>query len=229
MTTALDLITGAARLLQVVRKGEALAADEAVDGLNALNDMFASWSNSSLMVRQRTLESFSISAAASYTIGSGQTLNTTNPSVIKEASINIAGGDYPLQVLTDEQYADIFLKTLSTNIPEYINYDNGFPIGTIKLYPRLNTSATLNLLTEKPGVDIAALSTTLVFAPGMKRAARFNLAIEIAGEYGVTIPPQVALIARTSRAAIELQIAKNRPMRLKVRPYVKPNIYSGIA
>ena len=40
MTTALDLITGAARLLGVVRKGEALDDDEATDGLDALNEVF---------------------------------------------------------------------------------------------------------------------------------------------------------------------------------------------
>lgn len=215
--------------MQVVRKGEALDADEAVDGLDALNDMLASWSNSSLMIRQRALESFPITSGIAYLIGTGQALNTVTPSLIRNATITFALGDYPLEIITDEQYQDIFLKTIATNVPQYLTYDNGYPTGTIKLYPALNGSATLNLLSEKASVDIPTLNTTLVFAPGMKRAARFNLAIELAGEYGVEVPPYVEKIASLAKSAIDLQIAKNRPQRFKERFAVKPNIYSGIA
>lgn len=229
MSTALQLITGAARLLQVVRKSEALSNDEAQDGLTALNDMLDSWSNWSVGIRQRTWENFNLSPAASYTIGTGQTLNTVVPSLIRAAKINVGGGDHDLEIITDQQYEDIFLKTLSTNIPEVINSDNGYPFATLRMYPQLNAAAVLKLLSEKQGTAIASLTTVLSFQPGWQRAARFNLAIELAAEYGVTIPAQVPVIARIAKSAIELQVAKNRVIKLKERDLSKPNVYSGIA
>lgn len=229
MTTALQLITGAARLLQVVRKGEPLDADEAMDGLNALNDMLESWGNSSLMVTARAWETFNIAAASSYSIGASQTLNTTRPTIIRKAFIRLANGDYDLEPLSDERYEDIFLKSLSTNIPEYISIDNGYPYGTIRLYPLLNTSAELHLLSEKPLTSIATLNTVIDLAPGWKRALRFNLAIELAGEYGVQIPMQVGTIAGQAKREIALSVAKNRQIQLNQPFDVKPNIYSGIA
>ena len=82
MTTALEIITGAGRLLQVIRKGEAISASEATEGLSALNEMLGSWGNNALLVPSRVTEAFSVSAATSWTIGTGGTLNTTRPTKI---------------------------------------------------------------------------------------------------------------------------------------------------
>jgi len=43
------------------------------------------------------------------------------------------------------------------------------------------------------------LSTTLAFPPGYLRAFKYNLACEIAAEFGVEPPPQVQRIAMTSK------------------------------
>src|SRR5574343_694239 len=110
MTTALQIITSAARLIGIVRKGEALDNDEAVDGLSALNDMLASWSNNGLLCVSRVWEYFTVTSATSYTIGSGQTLNTTRPLVIKSAFFRSGDIDYPLEIISDEEYESITLK-----------------------------------------------------------------------------------------------------------------------
>lgn len=213
MTNALEIITGAGRLLQVIRKGEALAADEAMEGLSALNEMIASWGNSSLLVTARTTESFSVSAATSYTIGSGGTLNTTRPTQIVSAYFTSGGLDYPMDYLSEEEYANITLKTITSPFPQYYTYTNGYPLGTIKVYPALGSSATLNLLSEKPLTEFASLSTEGSFAPGVVRALRYNLAIELAPEYGKEPTAAVVKIAAESKSAIMLAIAKNRPIK----------------
>lgn len=211
MTTALQFITGAARLIGVVRKGEALDADEASDGLSALNDMLASWSNNGLLCVARVWEYFTVTASTSYTIGSGQSLNTVRPIDIKAAFFRIGTIDYDLEIISDEEYERISLKTLTTNFPRYITYDNAYPYGTIRLYPQ--GAGELHLLSEKPITSISTLSTSVDFPAGWNRAIRYNLAIEIEPEYGVGVPPAVVKTATESLSNISLAIAKNRPIK----------------
>ena len=211
MTTALQIVTAAARLIGVVRKSEALAADEAVDGLSSLNDMLASWSNNGLLCVSRVWENFTVSAATSYLIGAAQTLNTVRPLSIKAAFFRIDNIDYDLEIISDEEYERISLKTLTTDFPRYISYDNAYPYGKIRLYPQ--GAGQLHLLSEKPITNIASLSTTVDLPPGWNRAIRYNLAIEMAPEYGQEIPKAIVSMAQQSKTEITLSIAKNRPIK----------------
>jgi hypothetical protein len=219
MSTALDLITGAARLLGVVRKGEALDADEASDGLSALNDMLASWSSERLFVSVRTRDNFTLTASATHTIGTGQTLNTVAPIRISDAFIRNGDLDYPLTIITDEEYDSLALKTLAASPPSCINYikSNTSNVGTIRLYPVPSASDSLYLLSEKVATQVALTSDT-VFLPhaGFKRAIKYNLAIDLAPEYGVEPSNAVVAIAKTSLGAIKLEVARNMKMRAKV-------------
>lgn len=226
MTTALQLITSAARLVQVVRKTQALSADEAMDGLECLNDLLDSWTNNGLLVTSRSWEFFTVTNAVSYSIGPGQTLNTVRPLNIKTAFTRVNTIDYPLEILLDEEYESIIYKSLTTNYPQYINYDNANPYGNIRLWPQVSGSGTeLHLLSEKPLAEIPTLNTTVIIPPGWKRAIRFNLAVDLAGEYGKDIPKYVGAVAGQSLAAIELSIAKNRPVKYKAPVNTRYNIY----
>lgn len=213
MTTALQLINGAARLIGVIRKSEALSSDEAADGLVSLNDMLASWSNNGLLCVSRVWESFTVTAATSYLIGASQTLNTVRPLAIKAAFFRIGTIDYDLEIITDEEYESISLKTLTTNFPRYLTYDNANPYGTIRLYPQ--GAGALHLLSEKPVTDIAAVSTTVNFPAGWNRAIRYNLAIDMAPEYSVEPSSAVVAMAKESKMDIMLSIAKVRPIKFK--------------
>jgi hypothetical protein len=226
MTTALNLITGAARLIGVVRKSEALTADEAADGFVALNDMLASWSNNGLLCVSRVWEYFTVTSATSYTIGSGQSLNTTRPLVIRSAFFRSGDIDYPLEIISDEEYESITLKTLSSDFPRYLSYDNAYPYGTIRLYPQ--GAGQLHLLSEKPITNIAALSTTVDLPAGWNRAIRYNLAIDIAPEYGEAPSPAVVEMAKQSKSDIMLSIAKNRPIKAQRNNISYYDYYTGL-
>ena len=228
MTTALDIITRACRLLGVVRKTESLGADEAADGLVALNGMIASWSNTTLSIHGLTWESFSLSAASVYTIGSGQTINTVLPMKISAAAINIGSVDYPLTVLTDQQYQqDISFKSIASNIPDYITYDNGYLIGKIRFYPQLGTAATLKLQSEKVITAFASLAATVDLPPGTDDALVFNLALRLAPEYEIEPSKLVYKGAMESLAMIRLNAARARPMKYSPDPIRTGDIYSG--
>lgn len=213
MTTALDLITGAAKIIGVVFKSEALSADEASDGLTALNDMLDSWSNDDLITFAPTLESFAMTGASSYTIGSGGTLNTTRPINIITAVVRSGTVDYPLEILTPEQYqTEVPVKNINTQIPKYLTYDNGYPLGTIKMFAIPLSGTTLYLQTNKPLSNLSALTTTVDLPPGWKKAIKYNLAIDLAPQYGAQITPQILDQAKKSLGAIKRATSANTGM-----------------
>ena len=228
MTTALELITGAGRLIGIVRKSEPLTADEAMDGLAALNDMLASWSNDQLIIYSRTREYFTLTGGtSSYTIGSGQTFNATKPTHIVSAFIREGTTDYPLTIFTEEEFDLIGEKTTQSNLPRALVYNNGHPYGTITLWNVPDSANQLHLLSEKPLTEISSLSTTIDLPVGTKRAIRYNLAIEMAPEYEAEIPPAVVKIAGTSLGAIKRQVNRKRPIKYLGGIIREDDIYTG--
>lgn len=226
MATVRQLITGSVKLLGVLRKGEALSPDEAMDGLNSLNEMIDSWANNSLLAVARTWESFNIGGGTTYTIGAGGDLNTVRPIAIRASFIRTSQIDYTLEYISDEQYESIPYKTIATTVPQFFSYDNGYPLGKIRLYPAMSGTGQLHILSEKQITKFSSLDDNVDFPPGWARALRYSLALELAPEYEVE--PSALLIANTQRAYsdITLGIAKNRPIKSKPQPY-KRNIYSG--
>lgn len=216
MTTVLNIIEGAARLIGALNKGENLSADDAADGLVALNDLVASWANDSLLVTARTEETFSLVAGvASYTIGPSKTFNTARPIVILEAQIRDSGGlDYPVTIISDEEYQDIQFKSTSDSLPQYLNYDNGYPFGTINLYATPSVAYSIRLLSEKPLTSFTSTSQTVDLPPGWNKALRFNLAVDMAPEFikPNELDPLVIQGAKDSKGAIKAAVLKNRPL-----------------
>lgn len=226
MTTAQGIITQALKKIGVLTKSSVPDADESADGLVSLNNLLSSWSNESLLIYARTWEAFSITGAASYTIGTGQTLNTVRPISIISAYVTQGTTDYQLSIIPDEVYAQIPVKT-TTGIPENLNYDNGFAAGKIRLYPVANTTYTLNLLSEKQ-LSTFALTDTVSLPPGWERALVYNLAVEMSPEYGVDLDALTLAIARESKGMISLAVSKNRQMTSLVSSKDRYSIYTDI-
>jgi hypothetical protein len=228
MTTALDIITGAAKLIGIVFKSEALDADEASDGLVQLNDMLDSWSNDDLVTYAYTLESFSLTGATSYTIGSGGTFSTSRPINIATAVVRVSTVDYPLQIITPEQYQlEVSTKGITSTIPEYLTYDNGYPLGTITMYAVPTSGSTLRMLSNKPLSNLSALTTTVDLPPGWKKALKYNLALDMAPQYGEEPAPSIVAQAKLSLGAIKRATAKNKAMPYMPQDSARYSIYSG--
>lgn len=225
MSTALGIIKSAMRKAGVLVKSEAPSADEANDGLEMLNDLLASLSNDSMLVPARTLENFTLTSATDYTIGTGGDFNTTRPIKIISAYVRSGTIDYPLEIVSDENYAAIQLKSTGS-IPDHINYTNAYPLATIRLYPAPTAGYTLYLLSEKQ-LSTFTLNQTVDLAPGWRRMLVYNLAIELCSEYGQSVPPEVAAIASESKGEIKSAIMAARPMQWEQGIGNEGNIYSG--
>jgi len=62
----------------------------------------------------------------------------------------------------------------------------------------------------------ALLSTTLAFPPGYLRCFKYNLAVEIAAEFGIEPPPTVSRIAMSSKRNLK---RINNPDDIMSLPY----------
>lgn len=227
MTTARTIIKRALQKNGVLTKGETPSGDEASDGLDALNDLIASWSNDSLLIYARTLESFPlVGGQQTYTIGTGGDFNTERPLQIVDAYARIGGTDYRLSIINDTAFDGIVQKDISNAIPEVLYYRASNPLGQISIWPK-STGGTLFLRTEKQLTQIASLDTDVEFPPGWERALIYNLAMEIAGEYGQPVGEDVYQIAMDSLNKIKTAVARNRNMDKYPYGTRSSNIYTG--
>lgn len=226
MATARKIIKSAMRRAGILTGNENPTAEEAADGLEMLNDMLASWSNDSMVIYARTLENFPVSGGvASYTIGPGATFDTVRPVKIVSAFIRIGTLDYPLQIINDETYADIGMKSIN-GIPQALNFDNNYPVVTIKLYGPPDASYTLFLLSEKQLTQFT-LDDNVDLPPGWRRALIYNLALELAPEYGQPASQEVVSVARESKGEIRRAIMAARNLDWDTGVGGQGNIYNG--
>lgn len=224
MTTALSIITSAMQKAGIITKNESPSSDEASDALVALNDLLSSWSTESTSIVAPTLEDFPFTGATSYTIGVGGDFNTTQPVQIIRAYARNGTLDYDMTQITQENYTEISLKSL-TGVPDLFTYDNAYPLGTLKFYPVPLSDYRLYILSEKPITAFSTLSTDISLPAGWRRALVYNLAIDLAPEYGQAISGDTAGIARQAKGHIARQIIKARSKNNSAA--VQGNIYSG--
>jgi hypothetical protein len=228
-TTARDIIKKSLQKIGVLIKSEAMSDDEAQDGLYALNALISSWSNDSLVLYSRTWETFNnviIPNDGNYTIGIGQEINTIRPNTIVSAYVSLSGTDYELTVVDDEFYNSLSMKTIN-GFPCFINFDNGYPVARIRLYPVPQQVFSLTLITEKAITQLTSLDTVISFPNGWERALIFNLALDLAPEYSRAIDPYLLQTANKSLGMIRTQVAKVRSMDSYVNVQARFNIYSG--
>jgi hypothetical protein len=202
--TAQELIKSSLRTLGVIASGETPAAEELNDALAALNSMLDSWSAQGLKVPSLTQVSVPLLAGtASYSIGTGGTVAVARPSEVIGGYIRDSGGhDYPLSILSAGEYRGIGEKTTSSR-PTGVFYDPSYPIGYLRFYPTPDTNETAYLDCLTPGTAIAGLTSTVNVPADYIRAIKYQLAIEIAPEYGREPSAIVAARAQEAMTAIE--------------------------
>jgi hypothetical protein len=204
----------------VLASGESLDASAAADALSALNDMIDSWSTQEMLIPNQTREVFPLVASQqTYTMGVGGNFATSRPMQIVRALIQLTNEtpvvELGLDILTMEQYASVILKGTTSVFPLSIYSDNANPLTNISVWP-VPTSSSNNLVlySWKPLADIATLTTALSLPPGYQRALRFNLALDLAPEYGKALSEANVGIAAASIADIKRM--NHRPRFLQV-------------
>jgi hypothetical protein len=238
---AQDIIKASLRILGVIDKGESPSAAEMQEALQALNMLIDSWSADSLTSIAMTQESFQLWPGVSeYTIGPYLgTLpapnfwwNTTKPIDVNSAFYRDSGNnDYQVDWIDKLEYDGYVDKITATGPPQYFTYDQGETqqlnqVGYIYIYPVPDLS-TYSLFIEsiKPFTSFTNLTDVFTFPPYYERAFKYNLAIELAPEYGLPIQPAIAKIAEDSFKIVERNNVSTPPMQLDL-PRTKGGIFN---
>lgn len=207
MGTVRELISSSLRLLGVLGEGETASAEQASEGLSALNLMIGGWSTNNLFIYARTREAFSLVAnQSSYTMGPSGNFNTTRPARIDYATVRISGDtpfEHPVGILTVKEWANMSQKTATSDIPTKIFIQGTYPLQTVNVWPVPTAAYELVFYTLKPLSRFTAISETISLPDGYERALKFNLAVELASEYGREPSTLVMLNASESKADIK--------------------------
>ncbi len=193
--TAQDLIDYALTEIGVADPGVTPATEERNWGLTKLNQLLSSWSAQALPIYQITRETFVLSGAGSYTIGTGQTWSTTRPVKIKAAAYTANGVIVWLDVVPAEVWADGGRNRI-------LYYDHGYPNGTVWLRPA-PTDGTLELYSYKPLTSFATLNTAIALPDGYERALQLNLAVDLAPSFGRALDANIIALANDAKMSIQ--------------------------
>lgn len=211
MSNARTIIKGALRALGRIGRGMDMSGDQATDGLEILNQLIASWSGENLVIPSRTTETLTYSTSKNeYTIGSGGDLDTVRPIQILDGYHRLNNQlDYAMEIMSFRRYADIGLKNIST-FPERLYYEPEYPLGKIHFDYAPTTDLTLHLISMKPLTAIADLDTAIALPAEYDRALKFNLAMDLAPDYGMQISQSVLNAATESKRNIKRIARANR-------------------
>lgn len=203
MTTASRIITLALRRARAIGVDQTPSAEDSADALDTLNQLLDSWWNERLAVYRLQQETFAWPInQASRTIGAGGNFVTTRPLAIHGAYYRLSSIDHPLGVIDRARY-DFIADKAAGGLPDYVFYDPLTPLGVLTLSPVPNQAITLVLNSQARLESFATAAEEADLPPGYDRALIFNLAKELAGDYGLEVSPRVDEIARESKAILK--------------------------
>lgn len=234
MTTASDQINASLRLIGQLAEGETPSSETSQDALDTLNQMLDSWSTEDLMIYSTQDQVFTWpSGSITRTLGATGNFVGNRPVLLDNSTyfVDTASGlSYGLKFINQEEYNLIVDKNLSSTYPEYIWVNNTFPDMTLTVYPEPSLNLEWHFISSVVLSQPATLDTVLSFPPGYLRAFKYNLALEIASEFGVDPLPQVQRIAMISKR--DLKRINNNDDLLKLPNSIvtgqrRYNIFSG--
>jgi len=209
--SAYDLIEGSMRLLGAIATGETMTADEANDGLNSLNDILETWSLENLTVWGTDVQVFSsVAGQGLYTIGPLGNFATTRPVRISGAFSTLNGVDFPIDLIGEDEYDRISLKTMQQTYPEKAVYINSSPLGILKFWPVFSQVLPVNLAIDQVLTQVPNLQQVIGFPPGYYIALKHALAILMSADYGIQPSAVITSVASTTKANLKRANKKKR-------------------
>ena len=232
-TTAGDQINRALRLIGMLAEGETPSAATSQDALTALNQMIESWDTERLAVFTTQDQVFTWpSGTISRTLGPSGDFVGNRPVLLDDATYFKAsnGVSYGIKFINQQQYNGIAVKTVTSTFPQVMFTNMAFPNIEMTIYPKPTQDLEWHFISVEELDNPATLVTNLTFPPGYLRAFVYNLAMEIAPEFGVEPSPQVQRIAMTSKRNLK---RINNPDDVMAMPYAivatrqRFNVYAG--
>lgn len=232
--TAGDQITRALRLLGVLAEGETPSAAMSQDALTAFNQMIDSWNTERLSVFNTIDQMFTWPAGEIQRhLGPTGDFVGLRPVLLddstyyRDPSTNVSFG---IKFINQQQYDGIAVKTVTSTYPQVMWINMEYPNIQMTVYPKPTRDLEWHFISVQELDQPATLVTDILFPPGYLRAFTYNLAMEIAPEYGIEPSNQVMRIAMTSKRNLK---RINNPDDIMSMPYAliatrqRFNIYAG--
>lgn len=182
------------------------------------------WAAERLQIFSLTRTTWTIvSGTSTYTVGTGGTVNVVRPVFIdhvnfQDTSMTIVT-EYPMNPLTDDAYAGVVLKTLTSPYPQAWWYNPTFgasALGTLFLWPTPTSSTLQGVMYAQTAVtQFAGLTDTVSLPPGYARMLVSNLAIDLLPSYERDAHPALVQKASDSKAAVKRANKKLMDLRFE--------------
>ena len=219
-TSAGDQINGALRLLGVLAEGETPSAATSQDGLTCLNQMIDSWNTERLSVYATQDQIFSWTPGSiTRTLGPTGDFVGNRPILVDDATYfrdPASGISYGIKLINQQQYNGIAVKTVTSTYPQVMWVNMEYPNISMTVYPVPTKLLEFHIVSVLELTNPATLATSLMFPPGYLRAFKYNLACELAPEFGIQPSPQVLRVAMTSKRNLK---RINNPDDIMAMPY----------
>lgn len=229
-----DQINRALRLLGVLAEGETPSAATSQDALVALNQMIESWNTERLSIFNTIDQTFLWPAGEIQRhLGPTGDFIGVRPVLLDDATYYRDPGtnvSFGIKFINQQQYDGIAVKTVTSTYPQVMWINMEYPNIQMTVYPKPTRELEWHFISVQELDQPATLATSLLFPPGYLRAFTYNLAMEIAPEFGVEPSPQVQRIAMTSKRNLK---RINNPDDVMSMPYSlvatrqRFNIYAG--
>ena len=113
--------------------------------------------------------------------------------------------DWPVEIVPNDKYQQLDIKSLVSAYPVYLCYTPLMPAGLIRLWPVPNrTSLQLSLTTYAQHIIFSSLTSEFAMPPGYALAIRYNLAVQLANEYGADVSSIVRQAAETKATLMRI-------------------------
>lgn len=217
MATARNIIEGAMKILGAIASGESASASEISEGLDTLNELIESLSTESLIIQAITKETFTCTPNRQvHTLGPGGDFDTDRPIDIKRIIYQDpanAGFELPIKIRQFAEYAEFVDKLVDSTIPYEVYIETGYPLMNLYFWPVPSNASKAVIWSEKIIQSFASASTDVSLPPGYLRMLKYNLAMELAPEFGLSMTPEAMEIAMSSKGNVKRK--NKRPRFLK--------------
>ena len=242
--SARQIGTTALLLLGVASAEQPISAFMAQNALEALNTLLDSWATERLLTFTRPKIPLLLEPGrATYTWGVSEPpadIPGEPPVRLELALLTVEdttpGLEWEVAILDQSTYeAGVTIKQLTSSYPTAVYLEPTRPVANVHVWPVPDHPYTLQLLPWSAHAPYAGWDDVLPWPNGYQRAMQFNLALELAPQYGVEPSPLVLRTAEDSKRAIfpinvevgRLSLTPGRPRGGTALGYPK-GFYTGL-
>lgn len=220
-----DLVTAAAYKLGVIADTQTLSATQLIRGTQALNMVVALLRAKGMPMWARSNYTFNpVVGQSIYLIGTGQTFNTPYPLKLLQCyRLDADGTRIDMEIEADYNFNQ--LPTNSSGIPIKITYQPQVNIGTFKLWPTPDATAsgtTLTLVYQRPFQYFINSTDTADFPEEWYIPLIYKTASIWSPEWGIPLGDRNMLMGEANGYVDEVLTMGGEDASMFIQPYMQP-------